>query len=145
MPFRAVRKVTDPAGTEWELYVSRYVLPEWRQGDYNSWVDEGPIETPQFAPLMLMQVPFMLLGFLWSAVISPLLRFVFLFPYAFVKGRRSRTARIEAICFGVEPETRVWTTTLDQLDSVLDTVALGLEEGRVAQPRGAVYTGSRRG
>ena len=84
----------------------------------------------------------MLLGFLWSSVLSPLLRFVLLYPYALLKGRRSRAARVEAICYsycGRRTMTHTWTTTADQADSVLGTVALALEDGKIAAPVGAVY------
>jgi hypothetical protein len=139
-PFGPDRVVTDPAGRRWELYMSKVVPPEW-SGGYDSMEDPFPL--PGFAGLA--QIPFVLVATLWSAVISPLLRFLFLYPVALTKGIRSRSARIEAICFSSEfgIETRTWTTTADQAKSVLATIATGLEEGQVAQPAGAVYSGSR--
>jgi hypothetical protein len=138
-PFGPDRVVTGPDGRRWELYVSKVVLPEWAGGS-------SPLEDPLLipGPPMLLQIPIMFLGFLWSAVVSPLLRFLFLYPVALTKGIHSRAARIEAICFQSEfgIETRTWTTTADQAKSVLATIASGLEEGETAQPAGAVYAGS---
>ena len=139
-PVRAVRTVTDPSGQQWELYVSRVALPAWRQGGYNGWLDDpGPGDGRAF----LLELPFALVGFVWSGLVWPALRFLCLFPGAVVKGRRSHAARIEAVSIYPEEETRLWTTTTDMVDSVLNQIALGLEEGRVVQPVGAVYSGSR--
>lgn len=147
-PFRPVRTVIDPAGDEWELYISRIVMPDWREGGYNAVVD-APGEMVPAGPaigLMLLDVPFALVGFVWSSVIVPALRLVLLTPFAVIKGRRSHAASILAICWsysGGGSETRTWTTTIDQADSVLNEVARGLEEGKTVQPQGAVYSGSR--
>ena len=84
-PFHPVRKVTDPSGYEWELYVSRGALPACKDG-YNSWLDEA---SPGDGPSVLLQIPFAIAGFLWSSVLSPMLRFVVLLPFAMIKGRRS--------------------------------------------------------
>ena len=135
LSFKPLRTVTDPSGRQWELYLTKTVLPEWREGGYNSLVDD-----PE--PFLgILNLPLMLIGFLWSSVLSPALRFLLLYPYALVKGRRSRAARIEAVCFSsFEPTmTHTWTTTADQAESVLSTVALALEEGRIAEPVGSVY------
>jgi len=136
LPFKPVCTVTDPGGRQWELYLTKTVVPEWREGGYNSLLDD-----PE--PMLgILNIPLMLIGFAWSSILSPVLRFLFLYPFALVKGRRSRAARIEAICFsaGEGTLTHTWTTTADQAESVLHTVALALEEGRIAQPVGAVYT-----
>jgi hypothetical protein len=135
LPFKPVCTVTDPSGRQWELYLTKTALPEWREGGYNSLVDD-----PE--PFLgILNIPLMLIGFLWSSILSPALRFLLLYPYALVKGRRSRAARVEAICFSTwdGTMTHTWTTTADQAESVLHTVALALEEGRIAEPVGAVY------
>lgn len=148
-PFRPVQTVIDPEGDRWELYVSRIAVPDWRDGGYNALVDslgQDMMSTPVTAELMLLDLPFAFVGFVWSSIIVPALRLVFLTPLAVIKGRRSHAARIEAICFaysGGGRETRTWSTTIDQVDSVVTEIARGLEEGRIAQPVGAVYSGSR--
>jgi hypothetical protein len=93
--------------------------------------------------MWLLDLPLALVGFVWSSILMPLLRLVFLTPFAVVKGRRSNTARIQAVSFFAETrETRTWTTTLDQVESVLNQVALGLEKGESVQPVGAFFLGS---
>jgi hypothetical protein len=139
LPFRPRRKVIDPWGSEWELRVSRVVLPVWKEGAYNSFDDASPIDGPAF----MLELPIALLGFVWSSILLPMLRFVILTPFAIVRGRRTQAARIEAICWFPVRETRTWATTLDQAASVLNQIALGIEEGKVVQPIGAVYTGTR--
>ena len=148
LPFRPARRVTDPAGQEWELYVSRVVLPAWREGGYNAMVDGPAIDsgaTAMGSELMLLDLPFAFVGFLWSSILVPLLRLIFLMPFALVKGRGSHAARIQAMCFAPPPETRTWTTTIDQVDSVLEEIVQGLAQGKVVQPAGAVYSGSQGG
>ncbi len=148
-PFRPLRTVTDPEGDQWELYLSRIPVPGWREGGYNSFLDSmGPemLATPLTAELMLLELPFAFVGFVWSSLVVPALRLMCMTPYAVYKGRRSHAARIEAICFaysGGGCETRTWMTTIDQAESVLAEVAQGLEQGRIAQPLGAVYVGTR--
>jgi hypothetical protein len=141
-PFRPARKVIDPQGQEWELYVSRVVLPGWKEGGYNGLVDNS---SPGDGEAFLLEIPFALVGFLWSSILLPLLRFLCFTPFAIIRGRRSKSARIEAMCLYPEPETRTWTTTCDQANSVLNQIALGLEEGKVVQPIGAFYSGSHQG
>jgi len=142
--FRPRRTVSDPSGQQWELYVSRVAPPSWSEGEGSELASSPPLSMPG-AELMLLTIPFAIVGFLWSSIIVPLARFVFLMPFAVVRGRRSHAARIEAMCFYPEPETRTWTTTIDQVDSVLEEIAAGLEAGKVVQPAGAVYLGSHDG
>jgi len=142
--FRPKRTVCDPSGQEWELYVSRVVPPTWSEGEGSDIGNTPPMSMPG-AEFMVLTIPFALAGFLWSSIIVPFVRFCFLMPFAVVRGRRSHAARIEAMCFYPEPETRTWTTTIDQVDSVLNETAAGLEQGKVVQPAGAVYLGSHEG
>jgi len=143
-PFQPNRKVTDPSGHEWQLFISRVALPEWKEGEgqFDTWVDGGPA-TRLDGPLFLLELPIAFADFVVTSIVVPFLRMLLLTPFAIVKGRRSHAARIEAICFFPSPETRTWTTTLDQADSVLNQIALGLEEGKIVQPIGAVYSGEK--
>jgi hypothetical protein len=131
--------VTDPSGQQWELYVSRAPLPAWKEGNNNGWNDD-----PMFGgPAVLVELPLMLISFVWSSILAPLLRVLFLTPFAVVRGRRSQAAQIQAICWVPARETRTWTTTIDQVDSIVDEIATGIEAGKVVQPAGAVYSGSQ--
>ena len=77
LPFRPRRKVIDPWGREWELYVSRVAVPAWRDGD--GWLDDA---SPSDGPLFLLEIPVALVSFVWSDVLVPLLRLIFLTPFA---------------------------------------------------------------
>jgi hypothetical protein len=74
----------------------------------------------------------------------PLLRFLVVLPFSYARGRRSRAIRIEAVNNFPRREVLLWTTTDDQVESVLNEIATGLEEGKVVQPVGAVYSGAER-
>ena len=39
-------------------------------------------------------------------------------------------------------ETYVWMTTTDHIARVLEQIAVGIEQGHLARPLGAVYRGS---
>jgi hypothetical protein len=134
--FRPTRTVTDPRGREWEIYVSRYQAPAWEPSDDGS-VDGLDPYGRGAAAGALLELPL----FLWHQLLMPLLRFVALLPYRFVRGRRSRTVWIEAIAWGIYPhkETIRWTTTPDHAGRVLDQIARGLAEGDLPRPLGGVF------
>jgi len=124
------------------VYVSRFAGPVWQEGGNEGSVDDpGVLGTRSDA--VLVEIPLAVIGFLWSSILVPLLRFVFVVPFAVLKARRSRSVWIEAMCFYPEPETRTWSTTAEQVESSLDEIVVGLQEGKVVQPKGAVYLGSR--
>jgi hypothetical protein len=83
----------------------------------------------------------MIAGALWGMLVAPLLRFVVLLPVSFVRGRRSRAVRVEAVSGFPQREVYLWTTTDDCVAGVLDEIAAGLAAGRFVQPEGAVYSG----
>jgi hypothetical protein len=139
--FRPARTVTDPSGTYWELFVSKTVLPAWKQGDSG---DVG-FFGGRMAPLDLLSLPFAVLGAVWSVLVFPAVRFLALLPGGVVKGRRSRAVRIEAVTNFPEREVRLWTTTEGLVEIVLDEIVAGLAAGKVVQPEGCVYSGRETG
>jgi hypothetical protein len=137
--FRPVRTVTSPSGDYWEIYVSKTALPPWREarsGNFDSGGDPR---------LFLLELPFAILGALWSLLVVPLFRFLALLPIAVVRGRRSRAVRIEAVNNYPVREVLLWTTTDGFLDGVLEEIAGGLASGKVVQPSAAVFSGRERG
>jgi hypothetical protein len=137
--FRPVRTVTSPSGDYWEIYVSKTALPPWREargGNFDSGGDPR---------LFLIELPFAILGALWSLLVVPLFRFLTLLPIAVVRGRRSRAVRIEAVNNYPVREVLLWTTTDGFLDGVLEEIAGGLASGKVVQPSAAVFSGRERG
>lgn len=135
--FRPARTVTGPSGDYWELYVSKTALPGWKEGRAGDDFD------PADLPFGLINLPFMLLGAIWSTILLPLFRILVLLPFAVAKGRRSRAIRIEAVNPFPVREVLLWTTTDGQVEGVLDEIVAGLAEGKVIQPVGAVYSGSQ--
>jgi hypothetical protein len=139
--FRPARTVTGPAGY-WELYVSKTALPAWKPGSSSG---PEPWEGLGSGWSALIELPLLILTFLWSCVLLPLLRFAVVLPVSFTRGRRSRAVRIEAVNPFPDREVLLWTTTDGQVDRVLDEIAAGLAEGKVARPVGAFYSGRETG
>jgi hypothetical protein len=135
--FRAARTVTSPSGDYWELYVSKTALPAWREGSGGF---EPGVEAV-IPEVGLVELPLMILGFMWSSILVPLMRMVVLLPIAVVKGRRSHAVRIEAVNTFPRRQVLLWTTTDVHRDRVLDEIAVGLAQGKVVCPSGAVYSG----
>jgi hypothetical protein len=135
--FRPARKVTTPTGDYWELYVSKTRLPSL-DGGREGMHEDGGVLAPMFLPFALVLG---LLEALWWGILVPLARVLVLLPVAWVRGRRSRAVRIEAVNPYPPGEVLLWTTTEGQVSGVLDEIAAGLAEGRIVQPAGAVYSG----
>jgi hypothetical protein len=136
--FRPATTVTSPSGDYWELYVSKTALPAWRGTDADD-IDPGGLGTTQVG---LLEIPFVLLAFLWANVLVPLARVAVLLPVAVARGRRSRAVRIEAVTTFPRRQVLLWTTTDAHRQRVLDEIAAGLAQGKVVQPEGAVYSGA---
>jgi hypothetical protein len=138
MALRAKRKVRDPRGEWWGLYVTRTAMPRDPNlpGPYarNTKLLDDPLEMGLLAGSIVAVIKF-----LGRVTLKPLLRTSFLYA----KGRRSGAVRIEAVALYGPRQTKYWTTTPDQVDSVLNEIAEGLEAGKTVQPAGAVYAGTR--
>jgi hypothetical protein len=137
--FRPARKVTDPNGRDWEIYVSRSELPKWRPagGDYDNTVSSWWWLEPLAHTILLLPL------FLLYQIVVPLVRALAELPGIIVRGRRSGIRIVEAISFWPVKETYTWTTTGDHVERVVDQVARGLEQGEFAHPLGATFRGSR--
>src|SRR5579871_6417958 len=137
MALRAKRKVIDPSGDWWGLYVTRTAMPHDPNdpGIYsrNLKILDDPLDLGFFG------LPIALLQFLGRVTVKPLIGFLF----SYAKGRRSGGIRVEAVSLYGARQTRYWTTTPEQVDSVLQEIATGLEQGHVVQPKGAAYLGAR--
>lgn len=139
--FRATASVTSPSGDYWELYVSKVALPGWRGTDADDFGPGGPLSSTDS---VLFEIPLMIVAFLWANVLVPLARVAILLPAAIIRGRRSHAVRIEAVKTFPHREVLLWTTTDEGRQRVLDEIVAGLAQGKVVQPRGAVYSGAER-
>lgn len=137
--FRPARTVTGPTGDYWEIYVSKTALPGWKQGQSGADFDYGGAVGAN--QLDLLELPFMLASFLWSNLLVPLGRFVLLLPFAFLRGRRSRAVRIEAVATYPRRQVLLWTTTDGYAPGALDEIVAGLAAGKIVHPAGCVYSG----
>ncbi len=141
VPFRAVQTVVDPSGDYWGLYVTRTV-PERRGPGAPALFDDSMIGFPFGDSITMLALPVAVVDFAWSCLLVPLGRAVVRTPGAFVRGRRSNVAWIQAVrLYGAPRRTRTWTTTINDAPGAVDAIAAGLQRGRVVQPRGAVYAG----
>ena len=131
--FRPRKVVNDPSGTEWEIYVTKASASSdpWLPNIYsrNTRIfDDDP--QPGLLALLALVIGSSLVG------LSRLF-------CSYMRGRRSSHVRVEALTIYPRQEARYWTTTTSQLESVISEIASGLEQGRIAQPNGAEYLGSR--
>ncbi len=134
--FSPARKVTAPDGREWEIYVSQAPLPPWRPSAYQGSAF-GEAGTPFDVVVFLLEIPL----FFFNQLLLPLVRFLVDLPSTALRGRRSQTVTIEAICFGPRNERWVWTAARDHRDRVVDQIAGAFARGEPAQPLGAEFKG----
>lgn len=137
--FRAAKTVTSPTGDYWELYVSKTALPAWKGSDTDDAVDVSGYGS---GPVALLELPVMIVAFVWANLLVPLARLAVLLPISVMRGRRSRAVRIEAVKSFPQREILLWTTTDVHKARVLDEIAAGLAEGKIVHPHGAVYSGA---
>jgi hypothetical protein len=135
--FRPARTVTGPTGT-WELYVSKTALPAWKEGQTATDFESSLAASGEG---FLIAAALSLVSVLWTNLIVPLGRFLVFLPISFVRGKRSRAIRIEALNPFPQREVLLWTTTVDAKERVLDEIADGLAAGKIVHPVGAVYSG----
>lgn len=133
---RPARTVTSPSGDDWEIYVSKTVLPAWRGTDAD---DAGSDPSPS-----LFDLPINFVLFFWANLVVPIARMVVLLPLAVVRGHRSRAVRVEAVTSFPHRQVLLWTTTDVHVARVVDEIVTGLAEGKIARPEGAFYSGPER-
>lgn len=132
--------MTTPSGEHWELYVSKTVLPTWKEGGPGIH-ESDPWGGAAGSVDLILGLP----EAIWAGVVRPLVRAAALLPVAWVRGRRSRAVQIRALSPYPSPRVLLWTTTEGQVDGILEEIAAGLAEGRIVQPAGAVYSGAPTG
>jgi hypothetical protein len=127
---RASRKVVEPDGVAWDIYVTRIRVP-----------DAGrPFDAPDPSYSATRDV-FGIVATIANELVRLLVRLVMLLPFALVRSRFGITRRIEAIADWPEPVKRVWEVEGAPGKILLDEIARGLALGKVPEPSGARYLG----
>src|SRR4051794_13097249 len=131
---RPKRRVLDPDGAEWEVYVSRTVLPRWNPADDYEF---GPLGAARIVTVLFEGVLTLV-----TAIVVPLLRMTAALPRAWMRGRRSSVYRIEAVTWFPQRQSYSWTTSAEDVDEALIAIFAGIRRGRPAQPECAVFLGA---
>jgi hypothetical protein len=127
---RASRKVVDPDGVKWDIYVTRI-----RVGDPGQVFDShDPVFNARWDVLLFATT-------IASELVRVIVRVVMLLPFALVRSRFGITRRIEAIAEWPQPVKHVWQVEGPPGKLLLDEIARGLERGTVPEPAGARYLG----
>ena len=135
---RASRKVVDPDGTKWDVYITRIAVG-----------DPGQLHEPRdpFAGPSAVQNEmfwlFELVLTIASELARLLIRVVLLLPIGIVRSRFGITWQIEAISDWPHEVTRTWQVQGKPGRVLLDEIARGLALGKAPEPAGATYLGER--
>jgi hypothetical protein len=127
---RASRKVVDPDGVAWDIYVTRIRVADARQ----PFDPPDPSFSPRWDILMFVVT-------IASEIVRLLVRLLMLLPFGLVRSRFGITRRIEAIADWPHPVKRVWEVEGPPGKVLLDEIARGLALGKVPEPAGARYLG----
>jgi hypothetical protein len=127
---RASRKVVDPGGVKWDIYVTRI-----RVGD------AGQVFDPPDLSYNARRDVLMFVMTIASELVRLVVRVLMLLPFALVRSRFGITRRIEAIAEWPQPVKRVWQVEGPPGKLLLDEIANGLAAGTVPEPAGARYLG----
>jgi hypothetical protein len=138
---RASRKVVDPEGVAWDIYVTRV-----RAGDPGHLFEpEDPPSGYGFGLSAVAMALFAFVGELVGALLRGLVRLVLLVPFGLVRSRFGITRRIEAIADWPQRRTLVWTVEGVPGELLLDEIAQGLALGTIPEPGGTRYLGEDAG
>jgi hypothetical protein len=136
---KASRKVVDPQGVAWDIYVTRV-----RVGDPGHVFEAD--DPPAGYGFGLASIGMMILGLvgeLANALLRGLVRLTMLLPVGLVRSRFGITRRIEAIADWPQRRTLLWTVEGPPGDLLLDEIARGIERGAPPSPAGATYLGEQ--
>jgi hypothetical protein len=130
---RASRKVVDPKGVAWDIYVTRARFGEWKALD----LDMNPHAGSRDGLLWLVMLPALVV----VELVLALARLVVLIPTTIGRAAVQRGLRIEAVADWPQPQRYGWEIPVKARERVLDEIAGGLERGSIPQPAGAVFLG----
>jgi hypothetical protein len=133
---RAARRVVDPGGRTWELYVTRARIRPWQAVTPEDGLPAGQ-EAAAGVDVWFLLVPV----FVVIELVVGILRLIALVPLSLAGVALRQRLRVEAIA---EHPTRLlyaWEVERATLDQVLDEIAAGLARGSIVQPAHARFLG----
>jgi hypothetical protein len=131
---RATRKVVDPEGVAWDIYVTRARFGQWTALD----IDVGDVFAGNRGGLLwLLMVPVLVV----VELVLALVRLIVLVPMTFGRAAAKRGLRVEAVADWPQPQRYGWEVTVEARDEVVAEIAAGLRRGSIARPEGAVFLG----
>ncbi len=131
---RATRKVVDPEGVAWDIYVTRARFGQWKPLD----IDAGDFFAGHRAGLLwLLMVPVLVV----VELVLALVRLIVLIPMTFGRAAAKRGVRVEAVADWPQPQRYGWEVPVEARDQVVAEIAAGLRRGSIAQPEEAVFLG----
>ena len=131
---RASRKVVDPEGVAWDIYVTRARFGQWKALDIDA---DDAVSGNRVGLLWLLMVPVLVV----IELVLVLVRLVVLIPVTFGRAAAKRGLRVEAVADWPHPQRYGWEVTVEARDQVVSEIAAGLRRGSIAQPEGAVFLG----
>lgn len=131
---RASRKVVDPDGVAWDIYVTRARFGQWKALDIDAGDD---FAGHRVGLLWLLMVPVLVV----VELVLALVRLLVLIPMTFGRAAAKRGLRVEAVADWPEPQRYGWEVTVEARDQVVAEIAAGLRRGSIAQPEEAVFLG----
>lgn len=128
--FQPTRRVRDPGGRDWEIYVFRIKLPK-RDPPGDSAFEYTRLHALGAVLWLLGQLPRLLVRVFYDV------------PLAALRALRSDEWTIEAIAWLPHQTVYAWTTTREYRGHVLAQVEGELARGDIPHPRHAVFHGVR--
>jgi hypothetical protein len=130
---RASRKVVDPKGVAWDIYVTRARFGAWKGLD----VDMTSPGDYRAGLLWFALIPVLVV----VELVLALVRLVVAIPTTIGRASMQRGLRIEAVADWPQPQRYGWEIPVKARTRMLDEIAGGLERGSIPQPAGAVFLG----
>jgi hypothetical protein len=131
---RATRKVVDPEGVAWDIYVTRARFGQWTALD----IDAGDgFASHRGGLLWLLMVPVLVV----VELVLALVRLIVLIPMTFGRAAAKRGLRVEAVADWPQRQRYGWEVPVEARDQVVAEIAAGLRRGSIARPEEAVFLG----
>jgi hypothetical protein len=132
---RASRKVVDPEGVAWDIYVTRVRAGGWHGLDTGIDGDFGV--GGRTSILWFLTIPVLVV----VELVLALVRLLLLIPATVGRAATQRGLRIEAVADWPQPQRYGWEVPASARERVLAEITDGLARGSIAEPAGVVFLG----